>query len=243
MPRSQPESDDQRCPLPRVWTEVTLRDLPTADLLDVVVRTGYQGSPWYELQRRLIDRALPDLRTAIQSGCIFQLSSKAGYGIRPVPALQRDPFPEEIAAETVEECLLRFKTKILPSGEWDPGRGVTLEDFFAVCCLSDLANTWRRYVRHLPTSEVSLDDLLDSDNPRLQVVVADASADPAEIVTLRDLIAQTLAPLNSEDRRSFILLEAGWSRAEIAQELGIRPNTLDARLSRSRKLIERRSTS
>ena len=72
--------------------------------------------------------------------------------------------------------------------------------------------------------------------------MVDASSDPAAAVELRDLLTRALEPLSLDDRRSFVLLEQGWSHAEIAQIRGINRDTLDARISRARKAARARRT-
>jgi hypothetical protein len=128
--------------VPRPATPVPLpslgvRDLLTRELLDAAVETAYAGEAWRELQRRLVERAFPDLERSISTGTIYDRCARAGVRIKRRDELQRHPYPEDIAAEAVEECLLRFRTSVLPAGEWDPGRGVSLEDFFCSCCLPD----------------------------------------------------------------------------------------------------------
>jgi hypothetical protein len=103
--------------------------LPTRDLLEVVVCSGYSGHPWEELAGRLVARALPDLERAIRTGTIYQRCRRAGLGICQRPDLQRHPLAQHIAAEAVEDCLEHFKVQVLPVGEWDPDRGTCLEDF------------------------------------------------------------------------------------------------------------------
>jgi RNA polymerase sigma factor (sigma-70 family) len=225
-------------PEPSVTSDVALRDRPTLDLLDRVADERYQGLAWLELQSRLFERAFPDLKRSIQRGSIFERCAKAGRAIKRRSELQRSPNPEDIAAEAVECCLQRFRTEVLPAGQWDPRRGGSLEDFFTSCCLSDLANRWNWHLRRLPDQGVALDAIDEASPPRLLRLRVDPAPDPADIVAARDLVAQTLAPLNTDDRRSFVLIAAGWSLAEIARDLGIDRNTLDVRLSRARKRMK-----
>src|SRR5205823_10503486 len=99
-------------PLPR--RSASISDLPTLELLDAVVATGYSGDAWNELARRLVGRALPDLQRSISTGTIYGRCARAGFGIRRREELQRHPFPEDVAAEAVEDCLERFRTRALP---------------------------------------------------------------------------------------------------------------------------------
>jgi len=124
--------------------------LPTRELLELAVESGYTGPPWEELARRLIARALADLEQSIHSGSIYQRCRRVRLGIPQRRELQRRPLAGDIAAEAVEDCLERFKAQVLPRGEWDPDRGVSLEDFFAACCIPHVANRWRWHLRQLP---------------------------------------------------------------------------------------------
>lgn len=227
---------------PTSWRPSSVGDLPTVELLDAVVGSGYTGYPWDELARRLVVPALRDLKQSIETGIIYSRCRRAGFSIPPRAELQRPPLPEHIAAEVVEECLRRFKDQVLPRGEWDPSRGVPLEVFFTSCCLSDIANIWRKQLRQLPLYSVELDALDEPGQAGVLALVADPPGDPATVVELRDLVTQALAPLNPQDRRAFLLQEQGWSLAEIARFLGIERGALDARISRARKAARARRT-
>jgi hypothetical protein len=182
-------------------------DLPTRMLLELVVESGYAGHPWDELARRLVARALPDLEQSICTGSIYQRCRRARLGIPQRRELQRRPLAKDIAAEAVEDCLERFKAQVLPRGEWDPDRGVSLEDFFAVCCLPHVANRWRWHLRQLPPSVVELDALDEPGQAGVLALVADPASDPVEVVEARDLLTRTLASMCPEDRVSLVLDE------------------------------------
>jgi len=217
--------------------------LPTRELLELAVKSGYTGHPWEELARRLVARALPDLEQAIRTGSIYQRCRRARLGIPQRRELQRRPLARDIAAEAVEDCLERFKAEVLPRGEWDPDRGVSLEDFFAACCIPHVANRWRWHLRQLPPSVVELDALDEPGQAGVLALVATAPAsDPALVVEARDLLARTLASMSPDVGVSLVLGEQGWSRAEIAQMLGIGRNALDVRMSRARKAAQARRT-
>jgi hypothetical protein len=212
-----------------------VRSLPTRELLDAAVEAAYVGEAWRELQRRLVERAFPDLERSIRTGKIYGRCARARVRIKRCDELQRHPYPEDIAAEAVEECLMRFQTSVLPAGEWDPGKGRSLEDFFCSCCLPDIANRWRWHLRRFPDRTVPLDELDASVEPRLLTLPLGPTSDPAEVIEIRDLVAQAMRPLNQDDRATFVLLADGWSPEEIARMHGINRNTLDARISRARK--------
>jgi len=227
---------------PNSWRPSDVGDLSTPELLDAVVASAYRGLPWEELARRLAAPALRDLEQSIEAGTICSRCRRAGYNIAQRSELQRRPMPEHIAAEAVEECLERFKGEVLRRGEWDPSLGVSLEVFFASCCLADIANSWRRQLRQLPPHAVELDALDEPGQAGILALVADLPADPAILVELRDLVTQTLAPLRPQDRKTFLLLEQGWSPAEIAQILNSQRSTLDTWISRARKAARARRT-
>jgi hypothetical protein len=208
--------------------------MPTRELLDVVVDSGYSGHPWDELARRIVTRALPDLEQSIRTGTIYHRCRRARLGIVRRSELQRPPLSQDIAAEAVEDCLERFRIAVLPRGEWDPDRGIPLEVFFAACCLPDIANRWRWHLRQLPPSVIELDALDEPGQAGVLAMVVDQPADPAAVVELRDLLFRTLEPMSRDDRMSFVGREQGWSIAEIAEVLGVDRNTLDVRMSRAR---------
>ncbi len=211
----------------------------TADLLDAVVEAGYTGPAWGELQRRLVVRAFPDLERAITTGTIYRRCAHAGVRIQRRADLQIHPYPEDIAAEAVEDCLRRFRNTVLPGGQWDPAQGVSLEDFFCVCCLPDLANRWRWHLRHLPEASLPLEAVRED---QILMLPVEPVGDPADTFEHREVVAQTLAPMKPADQSAFVLLAAGWTPEEIARTLGITRNTFDARISRARKTARARRT-
>jgi len=219
-----------------------LGDLPTPELLDAVVASGFTGRPWEELACRLVVPAVRDLNQSIEAGTIYSRCRRAGFGIAQRSDLQRPPLPEHIAWEAVGECLQRFKNQVLPRGDWDPSRGVPLEAFFTWCCLADVPNIWRRQLRQLPPHAVELDALDEPGQAGVLAVAPDPPADPAAVVELRDLVTQALAPLCPQDRKTFLLLGQGWSPAEIAQIIESRRDALDTRISRARKAARTRRT-
>lgn len=232
-----PEDGPSRTPRP-----YEVADLPTLELLDAVIESGYTGHPWAELTRRLVTTARPDLERAIRTGAIYRRCRRAGYKIAVRQELQRWPLCEDIAAEAVEECLMHFKTKVLPNGEWDPEHGTSLEVFFTECCLARLANRWRFHLRQLRARAMDLEAFDESGPAGVLAVVADPPTDPAYRAELRDELARATAPLNHDDLVAFELQARGWSRAEIAEEFGVKRNTLDARISRAQKAARARRT-
>lgn len=92
--------------LPPALRPRDVADLPTRELLEVVVESGYTGHPWDELARRLVARALPDLEQSIRTGSIYQRCCRARLGIPQRQELQRRPLAQDIAAEAIEDCLV-----------------------------------------------------------------------------------------------------------------------------------------
>lgn len=211
--------------------------MATAELLEKVIRDGYSGMAWDELARRMVRRALPDLERAIRSGGIYRRCTRAGAPIPRHPGLQSATYPQDIAAEAVENCLERFRTRLLPQGQWDPGRGLSLEDYFCACCLPDLANRWRWHLRRLREVAFALDAEMPGTIMQLR---SDPSMEPAAVVEQRALVAEALLPMPERDQMAFVMLAAGWSPAEVAQVAGMARNTLEVRISRARKAARAR---
>jgi DNA-directed RNA polymerase specialized sigma24 family protein len=232
-------SEPSEVPPTPTLTTYGLTVIETVDLLDVVVGDGYVGPAWDELQRRLVVRAFSDLERAIRSGAIYQRCARARVRIPRRPELQRYPYPDDIAAEAVEDCLDRFRTRILPEGQWDPDKGTSLEDFFVACCLPDVANRWRWHLRHLLEYSVPLEVV---EEEKVRALPANLAPGPPEIVEDRALVTEAAAPMASADQTAFVLLAAGWRPEEIARALGIGRGALYARVSRARKAARTRRT-
>jgi len=222
---------------PAVGSTAAVGGLATAQLVDEVVRTGYADPAWGELARRLVSRALPDLESAIRTRAIYRRCARAGVSIRRRPVLQDASHAQDIAAEAVEDCLDRFRTRVLPEGRWDPEQGTSLEDYFSACCLPDVANRWRWHLRRLPEVVIPLDGAGEGAVVSLPV---DPGPGPAEITEEKAVVAEALAPMVGRDQAAFVMLAAGWTPQEIARALGVARNTLDARISRARKAARAR---
>ena len=213
-----------------------VRTIETPKLLDVVVADGYVGPAWVELQRRFVIRSLSDLIKAIANGAIYRRCANAGVPISRRAELQVHPYPNEIASEAVEDCLERFQSRVLPEGQWNPERGVILEDFFAICCLKDVANRWRWYLRRL-----KFDDPLETvEETQILSFRTAASSDPALVIEHRDQVRSLLTRMTPEDQFANALLADGWCNAEIAHHLGLTRDALYARTSRARKIAQTR---
>jgi DNA-directed RNA polymerase specialized sigma24 family protein len=170
---------------------------------------------------------------------VFARCAALGFRLRREPTLQRDPIPNEVASEAVFGGLDRLKDDILVPGAWDPGRGTTFEGFFTICCLGGVANAYRKQLRRL-RHETSLERLLEDGDARVISITTDIDADPAAVLSVRDLIDEALGSLNDDDRYAIALEARGWTRPEIAPALHIERNTLDVRMSRARKKLRDR---
>jgi len=116
---------------------------------------------------------------------------------------------------------------------------MSLEAYFSVCCLPDVANRWRWYLRRLPEAMVALDGASEG---AVVALALDPGPGPAEIAEQQSLVAEALAPIAERDQAAFVMLAAGWTSGEIARVLGVARNTLDARISRARKAARARRT-
>lgn len=217
----------------------SIRTLETPELLDIVVSQGYSGPAWNELQRRFVTRALPNLSNAIATGAIHGRCASAGKSISRRTELQAHPYPDEIASESIELCLDRFRDRVLPEGQWNTEKDVSLEDFFVVCCLSDVVNRWRWYLRRLRNDE-SLDEVQET---QILPFPTTATSDPAPIIEYRDAVFGLLKSMTPDDQCALALLADGWSSEEIAQHLGLTLDALYAHTSRARKIANIRRDS
>jgi hypothetical protein len=213
------------------------RMMTTPELLDESVEASYTGPTWEELQRRLVSRAFGDLELSIRSGAIYGRCARARVSIPRRDQFQVPPYSSDIAAEAIEECLRRFRSRVLPEGEWNPGHGVSLEDFFTLCCLPDVANRWRFYLRQFPESSVPVDIVEEAG---ILTPLFGTSSDPTIMIELKDLVAQAIAPMPDVDRKVFALLADGWSPEEISHLLKISVDATYARMSRRRRFAQSR---
>jgi DNA-binding CsgD family transcriptional regulator len=210
--------------------------MPVIDLLDLVVAGGYAGRPWEELLRRLVPYALHDLARSIASGTIHGRWAAIGYSVPRSDVLRRPPVPDEIALEAVENTIPDLKGEILPRGLWNPAGKVTLESFFVGCCLPAAANAYRKPIRRLSHEGLRI-DVSPASTEMIIPWPRTGAPDPAETMTRREQVQELLESSTHRDGVALVLEAEGWSRAEIAEQLGVSLDAVRARLSRARRKL------
>lgn len=204
-----------------------------SDLYESLRAEGFAGPGWDYFANELARYGLAVIGAWIHRG---QIGGKcAARGIRTTPL---DPSVAgdrtavaSIANETVAEALVSFRDDVLARGKWDPVMGASLRTFFIGACLRRYPNAaarWARQQRH-PEQPENPTDLMARVEPG-------AGLPPVEDDVIRSLTAQEIlrGATNERAARTLALTACGYTRAEIAADLGISEDSVASILKRER---------
>lgn len=189
---------------------------------------GFDGPEWRALSGALMAYGYSVLVVWGCTGMLPHLAAeRGGVSGHRVPAglrLDRDQ-AHALATEVVLTAIERFRTHSLP--HWTLDGGATLNSWFITRCLMELADVHRawqgREMRSLPLEAFAVDD--GRHCPR-----------PDEQAEARVLLDRLIA-LDPGLCLAAALQEAGYTLAEIADELGTTPAAIRSRIHRGRRNI------
>ena len=172
------------------------------------------------------------IRGWLRDGRILEKCREKGLGAPPLPehaTADRDTLLS-LADDIVTLALAKYRDDVLATGRWDPARGASLKTFFVGQCLIQYANVARTWLREQtrPQPVLTGDDEL--------ALLASSRLDPATEDVIRDVVAVALRNGAANPRAAMVLAldSVGYSRAEIAAELDITPDSVASILKRER---------
>lgn len=145
---------------------------------------------------------------------------------------------DELADEIVARAIARFRDEVLAKGVWDPehaGGAASLKTFFIGQCLLQYSNVAAKWLRdHKPTPVHVTEAELALVDPRLR--------HPATEDVIREVAAAALRSGATSERGALVIAldEAGFSRNEIANEMGLTPDAVAGILKRERARLRSR---
>ncbi len=189
------------------------------DLVYELSLRRYEGPSWRKFANGLAAYGFQVIRAWLSTGRLFMECKRKGLGL-PVPVQHRTRADIlELTGETVAISLATFREKVLIPGRWDPTRGASLMTFFIGQCVYQFPNVYRRWVRE--TAPIRLDAAEVEEQPSLPRL--------DKMIDLR----RALAALPPEDVRHLqIMVEMGYSAAEIAKITGASKRSVQSRLYR-----------
>jgi hypothetical protein len=209
-----------------------------AELVEELRRDGFAGPQWDYFANELARYGLAVIRAWIRKGDIDGKCAEKGFHTTPLPPemCSDEVAVGSIADETVAEALVAFRDDILARGVWDPDKGASLRTFFIGQCLLQYRNAASRWLRqqHDETPIDPHDQVLRTAIPGR--AIPDVEDDVVRSMTV-ELILR--GAVNERAARALALDACGYSRAEIAADLGTTEVAVAAILKQQEIRLER----
>jgi len=216
-------------------------------LYDELAAQGFRGARYEMFRAELAAYALPVIRSWIRRGLIFAYCQQKGRPVTASEVDRRDLVDDiaeriSLANETVATALNLFHDKALVGGGWSAAGGASLTTYFVGACVGQFSGIFRRWQtarrnwRSAMGAEGGGGRLVD--HPALHPAIGE---DPADQVASRETVRCRLR--RAPDDVKEILSKLVWedkSQVEVAAELGITAKSVEGRLYRHRKEVQRR---
>lgn len=203
------------------------------EVVEALKAARWAGDDWDFFADVLATYGLGVITGWLMTGKLNQKCREKKVSFTPVPEWVAGVSNEcqIIAAEVVARAIHQFQTKILPRGMWNPSRGASLATYFIGQCLFQVGPAVRAW-------EAERDGALPSSHEDLEML-APEQGDTAHQDALRQMAAVQLLDkvLEGDSRRALEMEWLGYSREEIAEELGIDKQAVAMRISRGRRKL------
>lgn len=209
------DSEDEELPA----DEQLDRMLGDKDLLLRLQLSGYAEKYWDPAAWEFARYGLDVMRAWCRNGRIFtEVYRKTHHELRRPDDQFDDDAVETLATDTVVAAIDGFLEHVLKKNRWDPSGGASLKTYFiGQCCFqfSNAFKSWWRAEKRLGRLRRAADAIatekMSSDLPE-----GDAAAIlGAEVSEAMNLLSSAAA------REAFAMNAAGYSHAEIAEQLGL----------------------
>lgn len=205
-----------------------------AKALRAVADDGFTGPLYDKLIDRLIRYALPVMRGLVRSGRIFAECYRRNNHIkifRPVSWAEQDQ--EDLALQAVAAAVRRFHYRTTSGRGWRRDGGATLATYFAGMCIDEFPNQFRAWLdkhkkrieRELPLEFRSVDDRYQNEGV----------FQPEDAVIAREAAEHSLRPLTPMQRRAVVMDGLGFTRKEIAHNMGLSVRAVEGLVRRGRE--------
>jgi RNA polymerase sigma-70 factor (ECF subfamily) len=190
---------------------------------------GFSGTAWDFFVQRLLAYGLASVTWLVRSGAIFASCTRQGRGVGAPPRGLSSGDVEELASDVVHDGFRLFLRHGLIGGRWNPETGTSLKWYFINACILSFPNRYRKW--HISHQEWRNVHLLDAWNGVEELAT---SRSPEDAVVAR-AVADSVFHLVGEDARAILLLvDEGYSHAEIGEFMRLTPRAVEARVRRAR---------
>lgn len=209
------------------------------EILADLTAARFQGELWNEFVDVLARYGLAVIRGWLRTRQIRAKCQGRGLAAPDLPLhVTDDPVAAgSIANEVVARAIVKFRDDVLAKGKWNPdrpGRVASLKTFFIGQCLIQYPNAARAWL----TEQEQAPALLREDE---LAIAAPLALEPATETAIRDVTASALQHGATNERAARILAldSLGYSRKDIAAELGSSPDSVASILKRERARLRR----
>jgi len=215
------------------------RLLADLELVNELRLQGFRGPGFDELARALAEYGYQVLGAWIRSGVVFGKLREKKIGHYLARFDKRVPPPaaaKEMTNDVVAEGIIGFRDEVLRPGKWHHERGASLATYFIGQCLHRFPKIYIRWLRETTRASLSTPFHLAAEGqlPRR------TAQDPEGVALIRDRLETGLNRIPPMTTAIILLVEEGFSHAEISHSLGISVGSIESRLHRHRKNTDQR---
>ena len=201
-----------------------------AELVGRLAADGFEGPGWDRFVGVLVEYGCAVLTAWTATGAIHgHVARHAQIRLEApsVPITQEDA--EDLASETVADALVRFRDRVLRTGQWDHRRGASLATYWVGFCILRFPDVYRRWLTAQRRWHLALRNV---DGDRSYGFGA-TSAEPAHQLVLNEEVAEALTSVSVDATRQILTLKSqGYSHEETSELLGCTVKSIESRLAR-----------
>jgi len=209
-------------------------------LLQRLMWAGYAGPDWERLERNLAVYGLHVVTGWIRSGRMARKCREHRIFCPEIaPAARDTEASQDLAVDVVVRALRYFLEKVLIPGKWDPTKGASLRTYFVGACCLLFPNAYRTWSRAYSRNRVMARARHLEDDALNGIADLHPSADALGRLISRQSLRARLNEFDEKTQVTAVLDAQGHSNIEIAESLGASPKSIEGRLYRFRRKLDR----
>lgn len=203
-----------------------------AEICRLLRGESFAGSLWTECARLLAQHGCNVMKSWLRSGLIAKKCKAQNRPVGQLPSTWTEDDRLELTLETVARALAVFRLS-LADGRWTPDRRTTLRTYFIGTCVLMFPNvlrSWRREQERWTRSSRVLERQFDPEEFA-------GAMEPVDLVDARAALESVISEESERTKDVFRLCFDDHTPAEIAADLGMTANAVNAILHRGRKKL------